>query len=73
MLRIKHQSAAYVNIVAFQNLNNFHALEVVDHVSEIQLQVCENFNLITFKGLKSNERMCIKLSPKVCLDQGTIE
>ena len=28
------------------NLNNFNPLEVVDHVSETQLQVGENFNRI---------------------------
>ena len=26
------------------NLNNFHSLEVVDRVSETQLQVGENYN-----------------------------
>ena len=28
----------------FSNLNNFHSLEVVDRVSETQLQVRENSN-----------------------------
>ena len=28
--------------LAFSNLNNFHSLEVVDRVSETQLQVGEN-------------------------------
>ena len=30
------------------NLNNFHSLEVVDRVSEAQLQVGENSNSITW-------------------------
>ena len=33
----------------FSNLNNFHSLEVVDRVSETQLQVGEN---LAVKGLK---------------------
>ena len=35
------------------NLNNFHSLEVVDRVSETQLQVGENFKLnnLATKGL----------------------
>ena len=37
------------------NLNNFHSLEVVDRVSETQLQVGEKFKLnnLAVKGLKS--------------------
>ena len=31
------------------NLNNFHSLEVVDRVSEIQLQVGENSDLIIWR------------------------
>ena len=31
------------------HLNNFHQLEVVDHVSETQLRVCENFHLIIWR------------------------
>ena len=31
------------------NLNNFHALEVVDRVSEAQLQVGKNSNLIIWR------------------------
>ena len=34
------------------NLNNFHSLEVVDRVSETQLQVRENYNRIILR-LKS--------------------
>ena len=35
------------------NLNNFHSLEVVDRVSETQLQVGENLNriILRLKGL----------------------
>ena len=40
-------------ISIFSNLNNFHSLEVVDRVSETQLQVGEKFKLNTLavKGL----------------------
>ena len=31
------------------NLNNFHSLEVVDRVSETQLQVGENLDLIIWR------------------------
>ena len=31
------------------NLNNFYSLEVVDHVSETQLQVGENSNYILWR------------------------
>ena len=31
------------------NLNNFHSLEIVDRVSETQLQVGENLNLIIWR------------------------
>ena len=33
------------------NLNNFHSLEVVDRVSETQLQVSENSDNLAVKGL----------------------
>ena len=41
-----HQSAKYENCynLHLSNLNNFHSLEVVDRVSETQLQVGENSN-----------------------------
>ena len=34
----------------FSNLNNFHSLEVVDRVSETQLQVGENLNGIIWRS-----------------------
>ena len=33
------------------NLNNFHSLEVMDRVSETQLQLSENLNNLPVKGL----------------------
>ena len=50
----------------FANHTNFQLLEVVDRGSETQLQVTENFKLLTrvFKGLKhmhtSNSKSVIK-------------
>ena len=42
---IKQQYLKIVYLNFFQNLNNFYSLEVVDRVSETQLQVGKNFNL----------------------------
>ena len=38
----------------FAKLNFFHSLEVVDRVSETQLQVGENYNKIIWRWLKGN-------------------
>ena len=48
MLKIKCD----INQQDLKNLNNFHTLEVVDRVSETQLQVGENSNWIIWR-LKS--------------------
>ena len=48
MLKIKHdirQQDRKKLPSVLSNLNNFHSLEVVDRVSETQLQVGENFLL----------------------------
>ena len=39
-----HQPARKEVTPILSNLNNFHSLEVVDRVSETQLQVGENLN-----------------------------
>ena len=46
-----HQSAKFENSWPqfFSNLNNFHSLEVVDRVSETQLQVGENSDWIIWR------------------------
>ena len=41
--KIKQQDLKIVDL-PLSNLNNFHSLEVVDRVSETQLQVGENSN-----------------------------
>ena len=41
---INQQYSKIVDLNFFSNLNNFHSLEVVDRVSETQLQVVENSN-----------------------------
>ena len=47
MLAIKHdlnqQDFKIVDLI-FSNLNNFHSLQIVDRVSETQLQAGENYN-----------------------------
>ena len=43
-----HQSVLFENILS--NLNNFHSLEVVDRVSETQLQVGENSDWIIWRS-----------------------
>ena len=52
-----HQSAIFEKKLTsiLSNLNNFHSLEVVDRVSEAQLQVGENSNWIIWrlKGQRS--------------------
>ena len=40
---INQQSLKIVNLI-LTNMNNFHPLEVVDRVSETQVQVDENWN-----------------------------
>ena len=47
MLKIKHdvnQQDLKIGNLILSNLNNFHPFEVVDRVSETQLQVGENSN-----------------------------
>ena len=42
------------------NLNNFHLLEIVDRVSETQLQLGENFNwIIWLKGLNQSQTIAV--------------
>ena len=47
MTSIKNIWKELTSILA--NLNNFHSLEVVDRVSETQLQVCENSILLIWQ------------------------
>ena len=53
MLKIKYdinqQDLKRVDLSILSNLNNFHSLEVVDRVSETQLQVGENSNWIIWR------------------------
>ena len=57
MLKIKceinQQGLKRTDLPILSNLNNFHSLEVVDRVSETQLQVGEKFGLnnLAVKGL----------------------
>ena len=46
MLKMKYDiNQQYLKtVILLSNLNNFHSLEVVDRVSEAQLQVGENSN-----------------------------
>ena len=46
MLKIKRDTYQIFKYLAsiLSNLNNFYSLEVVDRVSETQLQVGENYN-----------------------------
>ena len=46
MLKIKYDSKQQDSL---SNPNNFHSLEVVDRVSETQLQVGENSNLMIWR------------------------
>ena len=62
MLKIKcdinQQYLKTVDLI-LSNLNNFHSLEVVDRVSETQLQVGEKFSLnnLAAEGLRRLERL----------------
>ena len=50
MLKIKCDIKISKEVMSIlSNLNNFHSLEVVDRVSETQLQVGEHFNLIIWR------------------------
>ena len=53
--KMRHQSVRFEELTSIlSHLNNFHSLEVVDRVSETQLQVGEKFklNIMAVKGLK---------------------
>ena len=50
MLKIKSTSKIWKELTSIlSNRNNFHSLEVVDRVSETQLQVGENSDLIIWR------------------------
>ena len=55
MLKLKRNTKQqYCNIALtfiLPNINNFLSIKVVDRVSEIQLQVCENSNLLIWRLL----------------------
>ena len=46
---INQQAFWIVDLIMLPHLNNFHSLEVVDRVSETQLQVSKNSNLIIWR------------------------
>ena len=45
--KMRHQSSGITSIML--NVNKFHSLEVVDSVTETQLHMGENFNLIIWR------------------------
>ena len=49
MWRTNQQDLKIVDLIILSNMNNFHSLEVVDHVSETQLQVGEKSNWIIWR------------------------
>ena len=49
MWRTNQQDLKIVDLIILSNMNNFHSLEVVDHVSKTQLQVGEKSNWIIWR------------------------